>query len=67
MSKWYKKYYYVVTRKNFVSVFMWIFGIFFFFLENITGADRGFSLFFIGLAMGQEIGYHIAKLKYKGK
>jgi|AntAceMinimDraft_18_1070375.scaffolds.fasta_scaffold79320_3 hypothetical protein len=65
MEKWYKKQFHVVTKKNFISVFLWIFAIAFFLLENIMEKDRGFSLFFIGSALGQELGYLIGKAKFK--
>ncbi len=56
MTKWYQKSIYIVTRKNFLSIFLLIFTIFFYILESITGKEKNISMFFFVLNIGQYIG-----------
>ncbi|MBU3918566.1 hypothetical protein KKC63_01500 [Patescibacteria group bacterium] len=67
MIKWCKKQIYIITKKNFISVFLWLFAIFFFILENFIDTDYSISSFLLALAIGQEIGYLVAKAKFKNK
>jgi hypothetical protein len=63
MKKWYQKSIYIVTRKNFLSFFLLLSTIFFYIIEEVIGSDKSISTFLLGLTIGQQIGYRVAKIE----
>jgi hypothetical protein len=63
MKKWYQKSIYIITRKNFLSFFLLLSTIFFYVIEEVIGSDKNFTIFLLGLTIGQQIGHRVAKIK----
>ncbi len=65
MSKWYRKTIYTVTGKNFVSILLLSMTVLVYVIEKVIGSEVNYTQFMIGLFLGQQIGYSIARMKRK--
>jgi hypothetical protein len=63
MTKWYNRQIEVVTKRNFISVFLFIFSIFFYFVQKISDSDTAgiIAIFSFSISIGQSIGERIGE------